>query len=497
MVCATGLALVVLGLDPGGASAVTPKATPHPIGYIYTTTPLGTIDQFAVQPDRTLKLVGSVTAPTTHVVGLALLHTPGGMHLYALTFDSDVQTIVQYSVAAATGTLTRDKVPPVTGVHGVHAAREMLAFDGYGTDGSGPSAIYLLGCITKACTKSGFAEYRANPQTGKLSLDGTVGPAVINSMSISGTRIDALVQNTKVFQTDVKAILINPKTGDLSSGAPFGLTADNDLTVKVSSDETIATSATSVATLIPHYANGFPVGEDVAVYPSTGRDLTTGEYTVVSNAISGVNVLGFIPHALVAGAQGKQAAGPGPELELFSPDGATAAGTIDLTKPPFNLPTGSSEEPNTVASIFVLGDGVYIGSVNGPIVQGTDGVGGKGLEFNKTHPTVAGSESAQEMVGYLIPPKTTTTVAVGKASGELHITGSVTGGIAGLPVSVTLYRRTGKLFHPIASKSALLLQTKHYSTSFAGLKGAVCRVTTRYTGDDHSGPSEASKNFAC
>jgi hypothetical protein len=78
--CAAGLALVSIGLGSGGARALAHQAKPHAIGYIYTTTPLGTIDQFAVQPDRTLKVVGSVTAPTTHVVGLALLHTPGGMH---------------------------------------------------------------------------------------------------------------------------------------------------------------------------------------------------------------------------------------------------------------------------------------------------------------------------------------------------------------------------------------------------------------------------------
>lgn len=79
------------------------------------------IDRLAVQPNHSLKLVGMVpmAAPT---YGLALLHTAGGVHLYALdrTGPGLESSIYQYSVNVATGALTPDKGPPVTGVIRLH-----------------------------------------------------------------------------------------------------------------------------------------------------------------------------------------------------------------------------------------------------------------------------------------------------------------------------------------------------------------------------------------
>jgi hypothetical protein len=160
LACGVVLTLA-LSLAQSGAGAVASTATLKPIGYVYTSTPGGSIDQFAVAPDRTLTLAGTVAAPTAQVMGLSLLHTPGGLHLYALTSDGDNETIIQYSVDVATGKLSRDKVPAVTGVRGVQDADAvpssgLLGYDGYGTNGSGDSSIYALKCVDPTCTQRGL-----------------------------------------------------------------------------------------------------------------------------------------------------------------------------------------------------------------------------------------------------------------------------------------------------------------------------------------------------
>ena len=81
---------------------------------------------------------------------------------------------------------------------------------------------------------------------------------------------------------------------------------------------------------------------------------------------------------------------------------------------------------------------------DGPILQATDGVGGKGFAIDKSDPIVSGTFSASSMTGYLFPPKTKTTLAVHVKGGKVHVHGSVTGGKAGLSVSVVLARKSGK-----------------------------------------------------
>jgi hypothetical protein len=346
------------------------------------------------------------------------------------------------------------------------------------------------------------AQYRANPTTGKLSLVGKVAASQINAVSISGDRIDVLVQLGQPAQTNLEAFTINHATGALVGGTPFALTAVNDSSVPVTSDEIVATGAAtgaaSVATVIPFYASDHFAGQAVAVYPSTGRAVSDGDAAQVP-PLSDWRTMQFLQSVLVVGEAGDQdeGAAPGPQLGLFAPDGDASDGIIDLTQPPYNLPGSGDAQPNDVAAIFSLGKGVYIGSDLGPIVQGTDGVGGNGLVLNQQDPTVTGSASATVMTGYLVPPATTTTVTVGKAGRTLHLTGSVKGGIAGLPVAVTVYRRTGNHFHPIATKSPTLSPTKRYKTTVKVAKGGTCRVTARYAGDAESGRSQVTKHFTC
>ena len=168
-------ALLLTGVGSGAAHAVATRSLPgkkaaKPLGYVFASTFESVIDRLAVEPDHTLKLVGTVATPDPDTFGLALLHTPGGVHLYAMVRTGPLvdMEIVQYSVNVATGGLTRDKVPPVAGVAGGFTGNNLVAYDGYGTNGSVcPASFTGSGCVTSACSgEGGLAEYRANPSSG-------------------------------------------------------------------------------------------------------------------------------------------------------------------------------------------------------------------------------------------------------------------------------------------------------------------------------------------
>ncbi len=205
------------------------------------------------------------------------------------------------------------------------------------------------------------------------------------------------------------------------------------------------------------------------------------------------SALSFIPHALLDAEVGPTF---GPWLQLVSPDAVTGIGAIDLTKKPFSLGGGSQTDPDFPETIYQLGTGIYIGVYLDPIVEATDGVGGKGLVIDK-QATVAGTVSITSMAGWLDPKATTTLVAEKKAGKTITVNGSVKGGVAGLSVSVTLFVKKGSTFSPVQHKEATLGATLHYATSLSRPNAATCRLKAVYGGNAATASSTAQVTFAC
>src|ERR1700722_16360984 len=181
----TAIASVITAgtLSAGTSAALARPAadtTAAPIGYVYATTFESVIDQLAVEPDFSLKLVATIPTTFQDSFGLALLHTAGGLHLYAEERSGPgvESEIFQFSVNRATGRLTADKVPPVTGLAPVSTGNNLLAFDGRAIKASDASAIYATSCTT-GCPQVAFGHYVANQQTGRLKLARSVTPVDI------------------------------------------------------------------------------------------------------------------------------------------------------------------------------------------------------------------------------------------------------------------------------------------------------------------------------
>jgi hypothetical protein len=467
-----------------GPVHASPKQALKPIGYIYAGTINEGLDTLAVAANHTMTLVKVSPAPAVHISGVAILHTKQGVHLYVLAGPFDDASIYEYSVNGATGDLTLDKVPPVTGLLADGAGNNLHAYDGFATNPKDASNIYVQKCVDKACTRWGLADYHSNPTTGALKLAGPVKASPIEWVSLQGDRMD-LLEQTKTGD-GILPIVIDHKSGDLRTGVFFDLVTNDNPALPTTAD-LIAAGPVSVGVGGIYVGNGV-FTKQIAIYPSTGVHLEAGAGV---DEVGGTGALAFIPHALLAGGYG---ATYGPELQLVSPSGVTGGGSIDLTRKPYDEGIGNSQDPNTVETIFALGIGIYIGNYAGLTVQGTDV---KGLVLNKSHPTVAGTGSTTSMTGFLKPTATKTTLAVAHKGKALIFRGSVAGGVDGLAVSITLEVKHGSTYHPVQHKDAALTKTAHYSAGMSRPTAARCRAAAVYAGDAATAASRASLTFAC
>jgi hypothetical protein len=187
----------------------------------------------------------------------------------------------------------------------------------------------------------------------------------------------------------------------------------------------------------------------------------------------------------------------GPFPDLVAPNGLSSDGSVDLTASQYGLSGGSEEDdlrfPQT---IYQLGVGIYVGIYLDGMVQATDGVGGKGLVIDKKA-AVTGTLSVTSLAGFLKPTMTKTTIAVKHNGKTLVVSGTVKGGVAGLPMIVTIYAEKGKKFVAVQHKEPALTGSLHYSATLTEPKGSVCRAIAGYTGNAATGGSSARITFAC
>ncbi|MGC9962396.1 MAG: hypothetical protein ABSE47_10930 [Acidimicrobiales bacterium] len=472
---------VVVGalIVPLRAAAGAAKNTTKPIGYIYAGSIFAGLDTLAVAANDSVKVVKKTASPSGDIGGVALLHGASGLYLYVIAgpFAQEGE-IYQYSVNKQTGAITRSSVAPVAGVLPYLHGNNLFAFDGRATNSSFASVIYANVCIDKACTKYGLQEFRANPTTGALSKVGTAGSEFMVSVSVSGERM-AILQHPKSGPgLIIDSLLCNEKTGGLTPvGGSYHL-------VDKANDPIGGTNV----------AAGAGVGIDgveLDNIPSVGVE-TGSSIDGVRESYEG-SALAFIPHALLDAEVGPTYA---PWLQIVAPNGETDGGHIDLSKSPFDLGGGSNSDPNGPETIFQLGTGIYIGVYLDPIVQATDGVGGKGLVIDK-QATVGGTISVDSMAGFLEPSATTTSIAVAHAGKNLDFSGKVKGGAAGISVSVTLYVKKGNTFSPVQQKSAKLTTSLQYSTSLSRPNASTCRAKAVYEGNGSTAVSSAVTTFSC
>ena len=472
-----------------GRPAIPARSTPPPIGYVYAST-ISAIDILAVQPNLSLKKIGSVTTTDVHVLGLAILHTPGGVHLYALeTVTGAFGFIYEYSVHTSTGKLTADNTKPVPAVEG-STGHGLLAYDGYAVNKSYKSELFARSiCAAGPCTsgQSGFAQFTVNPTTGEPHLVAPASNQDIYDMSSNGNEIDLVLQAPQ-GGAKVAALEVVPKTGLLVGGSPYTLTYSSKFTpafANVSATEPERVGLGNLTIALDTSGAG--------VYGSSGTTISAGGGTQEASTASQITSLAFTRHFLLAGET--LTSNGGPQLEAFSPDGAGSEGVVNLTNKPYSLATGN----NFPITMFTLGKGIYIGLYDGPVVQATDGVGGKGLAISKTHPTVAGTFQAYAITGYLLPhkAKTATTIHVKISGGKVHVSGAVSAGAAGVKVTVDLERRSGGTFHILHTAKAKLSASKKYAAALAPVKAGQCKAVASYPGTSTTTASSASKSFAC
>jgi hypothetical protein len=494
------LALVAAGSAALGATAASgtaiPNVTAKPIGYIYAGTINSGIETLAVHSDHTLKLVHTTPLPAgaTAVGGVTLVHTKAGLKLYVLAGAfAQAGSIYTYSVSPTTGALTKSTAK-VNGIQPVQGGNNLFSWDGQAQSAGDGDAVYASTCVGAItggfCSSYGVGLYDVNQKTGALKLAATPTPAKIWGISVAGDRMNVLVA-PPTLGTAILPIKIDHVTGRFTNGPSFDLVT-NDNPPQPTTATMLATSPTSVA-VGPMGLGVKTPGSWMAVYSSTGtKILKGGNATKVDPNTS---TMAFIPHTLLIG--GYDDTTFGPKLQLVSPSGQTTGGTIDLTKAPYHLSSGASFDPYGVETIFQLGKGIYIGNYFNPVVQATDGVGGKGFTINQTHPIVANTGAVTSMAGFLLPAVTKTTIALHRQGTKLIVSGAVSGGKPGVHVTVTLLTKKGTKYVPNAKKAPALSSKHRYSATFSDPSAAKCEATARYPGTSTTRPSSATLQFAC
>jgi hypothetical protein len=462
------------------AAAAAAKKAPKPIGYIYAGSIFGGIYTLAVEPGDAVKVVKDTPSPNGDIGGVALLHTKSGLHLYVVAgpFGREGE-IYQYSVDRKTGAIAPTKIPPVTGALPTFSGNNLFAYDGYATDPSYASVIYVQACDDPSCSTYGLVALRANPATGALHEFGPRASSFMHSISVDGDRMAILQSPQSGPGLVLSSLRIDHTSGGLIPvGAPFHLV----------DKEKDPLGGQDVAAGDTPGIDGLNVKGVGSVGVDTGSILS-----VTSEDYTG-SALRFIPHALLDAEYGPTF---GPWLQLVSPDGAGSDGHIDLTQKPYSLQGGSDQDPYFTETIYQLGTGIYLGNYLNPIVEATDGVGGKGLVIDSSRPTVAGTISVNSMSGFLEPTATKTTIIVTRSGVHLHVKGSVKAGVAGLSVSVTLAVRKAGKYSPVQHKNATLSKSAHYAVALSTPKASTCRATATYQGNAATSASKASLTFSC
>jgi hypothetical protein len=464
------------------AIASVPKSAPALIGYIYAGTISSGLETLAVAKDHTVTVVKDTPSPGGDIAGVALLHTKGGLWLYVESgaFGS-LGNIYEYSVNKRTGAIARTKAKPVASI-GSLRGNNLLAYDGYGMNPAYGSFIYAQTCASKppctAFSSFGLVGFRANATTGALQQLATPKAANINSTSISGDRLAVIEDSSTGPGLVVSSYQIVSKTGGLKP-----IVSDYHLVNKSNQPIGGGDVAAGIGTGIDNLSSSGATA--VGVLTGSAIDQTTEAHEGTA--------LAFIPHLLLVGEVG---ATFGPFLELIAPDGLGSDGGIDLTASQYGLSGGSEDDPRFPETIYQLGAGIYVGSYLNPMVQATDGVGGKGLVMGKKA-AVTGTLSVTSMAGFLKPTATKTTIAVKHSGKTLVVSGTVKGGVAGLPVTVTIYAEKGKKFVAVQHKKPGLTGNLHYSAALSKPKAAVCRAVAGYAGNAATAGSSARLTFAC
>jgi hypothetical protein len=333
----------------------------------------------------------------------APLSTPAPIgYIYAGSIFAGLDTL-----AVAPRRRVATKAPLVAAL-GFLRGNNLFAYDGYGANPSYASVIYAQVCTSQPCSQYGLTGFRANATTGALQKLASPAPASIDSVSISGDRLAILQPPASGPGLVVSSYLIVSKTGALKPviKAYHLVNGMGDL---IGGGDVAAGTGVGIDGLTN---NGVA---EVGVLFGGGISETTQEHTG--------SALAFIPHTLLEGEAGPTS---GPFSQLISPDGRTSGGGIDLTLPPFNLGSGSGQDPRFPETIYQLGTGIYIGMYLDPLVQATDGVGGEGLFIGKK-PTVAGTVSITSMAGFVKPHATHTTISVKPSGKTLIVSGTVKG----------------------------------------------------------------------
>jgi hypothetical protein len=484
-----------LGASTSASGVATPTLKLKTVGYIYAGTISSGIETLAVRSDYTLRLVHTTpspggASPGGDIGGVTLVHTKSGIKLYVLAGRPGYEgAIYTYSVSSTTGALTKSTVkPPAGGAFAVQAGNNLFSWDGRAHSPGDADAIYAQSCAGSECAafSYGFGVYKVSQSTGALTLAGTPNPANIFYMSGVGDRIDLLESNSS--GRAVVPITVDHPSGLVTTGAA-GYIETNDNPPQPAGASTIATGSGTVAVGAP-FLGGTTTVPQIAVYSGVKANVLHG---VSTDALVTPSVMMFLPHVLLVGGTN----GTGPKLQLITPDGALTEGTIDLTNAPYNLNSGSGTDPFAVETIFTLGHGLYLGNYLNPIVQGTWGVGGKNLALNQTHPIVANTGNVTSMAGFLLPAATKTTIALHRQGTKLIVSGGVSGGQAGVHVTVAVLVKKGTHYVPNSKKGPALTSKHRYSATFTSPNAARCETTARYPGTATTKASGATLRFAC
>jgi hypothetical protein len=396
-----------LGARVQPAHAATPSSAANVIGYVFAGTYAsngsghGAVETLAVRPNYTLAAVRQTVLPAGLIFGMGLVHTQGGISLYAeaSTTSVGVGTIYQFSVNRTTGALTAKKPSSFGRVSLLFSgqANNLFAYDGYGQNGKGVSALYAAGCPDSSCNDPGIAHYKVNPATGRLSLAAPIVPETsrLLSMSLFGNHLDVLFQG-KQDQYVADAEVINPHTGSASAGPQFPLGAVGN-PPRQQSASIIAAGPGRLALYeapLPHDP-AFESG--VGVRRVTGNRIGGLMGAAPEHKGESISSLAFSNNALIAGEYGST-----PGVQVFGPQGSGTERFVDLAKRPFNFPTGNEFDPNFATQAFTLGRGVYIGAYQGGVAEATDGPGKKLFAINPQQP-VGPVGDTRAMAGYLLP----------------------------------------------------------------------------------------------
>jgi hypothetical protein len=490
-----GAATGTAGARVGPLTHSTPdRASSKPRGFVYAGTFTGAIDILAVEPNWTLKLIGSEPTAAPRNEGLAILHTPAGVRLYAIQASSVVGSLYEFSVNTKTGKLTADNSTPVPDIVPTESGSGgLLAYDGYATNKSDKSTLFAEACTTDPCGgQTGPVQFSINPQTGAPKLVGGL-PSAVDEFDESINRNDLdILASAKGGGAQVDPIEVAPKTGKLIAGKAFFLTYGSSQTP--ASAESVGTGVGRIALGRVQLSAGVA---GVAVDPSSGLGIAAGQGANVANSDYQLTALKFLPHILLAAETNIPTYAP--QLEFFSPDGCCSQGTINLGDAPFNLRGGTNQDADSPTDILTLGKGLYLSTSLGGVIQATDGVGGKGVEVNKTTPEVNGTFEAYSIAGFLKPhkKKTAVTLHVHLAGGKVHVSGVVSAGVAGVKVVVKLERLSSGSYATVHTAKAKLSGAHKYATSFNPAKKGSCRAVARYPGTSTTTSSSASKKFAC